>query len=467
MANRKLSWRALAALACLAPLVAAACGGADGEAGLSRTEVGEVVRAELAAVPAPPQPAAGITPAEVEQAIAAALAALPQPEAGLSRAEADQAIEVAPAALPQPEAELTRAEVEQAIAAALAALPQPEAGLSRAEVEQAIAAALAALPQPEAGLSRAEVEQVVQAAAEGSGLTAADAERIARSVVSAVPPRSAPAEYTRFVVDGAIGRYETGGLDATLAHYNRPESVDGQWYVFIVDENDEVIGHYDADRRGLDLKGWVGTDANGYEFGPEMLSTTEAGKWVTYVYKNPATGDVGSGDFGDLQLKNAWVVRHDGLLFGSGWYVDADAMAVSLVTAAADTFASVGLAGTVAYFAGGESPTAGLAEAIDYYNNAENVAGEWFAFIADGDGTVVAHYDPANLGKSLDELFGEDTIEATAAGNWVTAESTDPDTGPVESLRVWVLESDGMTFGSGWYDDSGIRSSPSLDQATG
>ena len=32
---------------------------------------------------------------------------------------------------------------------------------------------------------------------------------------------------------------------------------------------------------GLDLKGWVGTDANRYRFGPEMLSATEDGKWVS------------------------------------------------------------------------------------------------------------------------------------------------------------------------------------------
>ena len=457
MTNRKSSRRALAALACLVSLAAAACGG--GEAGLSRTEVAEVVRAELAAVPAPPQPVAAITAAEAEQAIEAALAARPQPDTGLSRAEVEQAIEAALAARPQPDTGLSRAEVEHAIEAALAARPQPDTGLSRAEVEHAIEAALAARPQPDTGLSRAEVEHAIEAALAArpqpdTGLSAADAERIARSVISAVPPRSAAADYTRFVVDGAISLHDTRGLDAALAHYNRPESVDGQWYVFIVDENDQVIGHYDPDRRGLDLKGWVGTDANGYDFGPEMLSATEAGKWVTYVYRNPSTGDVGSGDFGDLQLKNAWVVRHNGLLFGSGWYVDADAMAVSLVTAAADTFHSLGLAGTVAHFTGDESPAAGLAEAIDYYNNTENLTGEWFAFIADADGTVVAHYDLTKLGKNLDDLFGEGTIEATAAGNWITTASTDPDTtGPVASLRVWVLESDGMTFGSGWYDD--------------
>ena len=30
-----------------------------------------------------------------------------------------------------------------------------------------------------------------------------------------------------------------------LAHYNSPDSVNGQWYVFIADETGELIGHYD------------------------------------------------------------------------------------------------------------------------------------------------------------------------------------------------------------------------------
>ena len=47
---------------------------------------------------------------------------------------------------------------------------------------------------------------------------------------------------------------ETQGLDATLAHYNREGSVDGQWYVVIIDENDLVIGHPEAHRLGLDLR---------------------------------------------------------------------------------------------------------------------------------------------------------------------------------------------------------------------
>ena len=58
-----------------------------------------------------------------------------------------------------------------------------------------------------------------------------------------------------------------------------------QWYMFIIDENGMVIGHPDAHRLGLDVKDWVGTDATGYNFGPDMLSATEDGKWVSYVFR--------------------------------------------------------------------------------------------------------------------------------------------------------------------------------------
>ena len=321
------------------------------------------------------------------------------------------------------DAGLSRAEVEEIVRSEMADAPAPEPGLNVADVEEAIRRALAEMPQPEAGI------------------TAAEAERIARGVVASIPPRSVPAEYSKFFVEKAISRYETQGLDATLAHYNRPESIDGQWYMFIIDENDLVIGHPDARRLGLDVKGWVGTDANGYNFGPEMLSATEEGKWVSYVYKNPETGSISPGDLGDVDLKNVWVVQHDGLLFASGWYINADEFTKSLVATAARVFRERGLEGTIAYFASPEIAFAGLAAVIAYYNSAENVEGDWFAFVADESGTIIDHYRKEMVGKSLEEVLGTDTFEATAEGNWVTT----------ESLRVWVVGQDGMTFGSGWH----------------
>ena len=293
---------------------------------------------------------------------------------------------------------------------------------TEADVERIVQAAVADAVKPEPGLSRAEVEQIVRAA------------------IASIPPRSAPAEYTQHFVDSAIARYETQGREATLAHYNRAESVDGQWYVFIIDADDLVIAHPDPERLGLDVKGWVGTDANGYNFGPEMLSATEDGKWVSYVYRNPEDGGIGSGDF---ELKNVWVDRHDGLLFASGWHIDADEFTEKLVSIAVDNFGEGGLPGTMAYFENPGDALAGLDAAIDYYNAAETVDGRWFAFIGDPDGQIAAHSDPSMIGRYTSDIFGRIPFpppELTADGEWVD----------VGWLRVYVATYDGHVFGSGW-----------------
>ena len=334
-----------------------------------------------------------------------------------------------------PPEQLTPEDVEKIIEARLADVP--ESALTRADVEEAVEAALQEIAGPEATLTYAQVQQ------------------IARMVVASIPPKSAPAEYTKFVVNNAISRYETEGLDATLAYYNRAQSVDGPWYVFIIDESGKIIGHFDPDRLGLDLHGWVGTDANGYNFGAEMLSAPEEGKWVSYVYNNPEVSSPSTEGVDHYHLKRAWVVRHDGVLFGSGWYIDSDEHIKSLVTAAVRTFRSVGLEATVEHFASAESVSAGLAATIEYYNNVDGVKGEWFAFIADTDGKIVAHYEPEMLGRDLEDLLGDDVSEATEDGSWVTSENSNPSTGQPESIRVWVVRHEEMTFGSGWrYDEA-------------
>ena len=110
-----------------------------------------------------------------------------------------------------------------------------EPGITADEVREIVRAELAAAPTP---------------SQPGGGVTAAEAERIARGVVASIPSRSAPADYTAFVVDAAIARYQTRGRDATLAHYSRKESIDGQWYVFIIGEDARVVAHPDPERVG-------------------------------------------------------------------------------------------------------------------------------------------------------------------------------------------------------------------------
>ena len=127
------------------------------------------------------------------------------------------------------------------------------------------------------------------------------------------PPSKANAQnYTTWLVDQALALYESEGLDAAIAHYGSPESLDGSWYVFIIGADGSVIGHYNPDYLGEPLTGPIGIDATGYEFGKAMAGADESGRWVSYVFLNPETNEE--------QRKHAWVVRRDGILFGSGWY---------------------------------------------------------------------------------------------------------------------------------------------------
>ncbi len=132
------------------------------------------------------------------------------------------------------------------------------------------------------------------------------------------PPKSAPevskadrAGYTKAFVDRAIDRYEAEGRADTVAYYNTPASIDGEWYVFIIDENDRMIAHAARPER-LGTDSTVRVDVNGYDYGSVFQETTEDGQWISYYFQSPGTGAA--------TQKHSWVVRHDGLLFGSGWY---------------------------------------------------------------------------------------------------------------------------------------------------
>lgn len=124
------------------------------------------------------------------------------------------------------------------------------------------------------------------------------------------PTKDDPAAYTKAFVQKAIERYERDGRQATIDYYNDPGNRDGQWYAFIIDESGYTISHLNPEIRGRDPD--LRVDASGYFFGGDLLAATEEGHWVEYVSVNSLTGD--------NRKKHTWAVRHDGLIFCSGWY---------------------------------------------------------------------------------------------------------------------------------------------------
>ena len=269
------------------------------------------------------------------------------------------------------------------------------------------------------------------------------------------PTSDAPA-YTQAFVQQAINLYDALGLEETIAYYNTEESVDGQWYAFIVDQDDVVISHAaDPSLVGLHASEILGP--NDYPTAEALVEVAdEDGEWFDYTFPNPASGNV--------ETKHSWVVRHEGLVFGSGWYEpgpstsDAPAYTQAFVQQAINLYDALGLEETIAY-----------------YNTEESVDGQWYAFIVDQDDVVISHAaDPSLVGLHASEILGPNdypTAEALVEvadedGEWFDYTFPNPASGNVETKHSWVVRHEGLVFGSGWYEPGPSTSdAPAYTQA--
>ena len=258
---------------------------------------------------------------------------------------------------------------------------------------------------------------------------------------ASAPPKWLPASYTKYFVREAIRRYESDGLDSTVAYYNTGESVDGQWYVFMMDEYGTVIAHANPALVGQLASDILGP--NNYPTGAAVAaSADENGAWFDYTFTNLATGSV--------ETKHSLMVIHDGITFGSGWYeegprkTDAPAYTEAVVQQAINLYEAVGLEDTVAY-----------------YNTGESVDGQWYVFMMDEYGTVIAHANPALVGQLASDILGPNNYPTGAAvaasadenGAWFDYTFTNLATGSVETKHSLMVIHDGITFGSGWYEE--------------
>ena len=257
-----------------------------------------------------------------------------------------------------------------------------------------------------------------------------------------------PALYVRSLVDDAIERYESDGLDATVEYYNSDESVDGQYYVFIAGENDVMIAHATIPSNVGKFPDEI-ISPDGYPAGAQVAAAAvEGGAWTSYTYLNPSTGNV--------QTKHSWVIRHEGLVFGSGWYEegtpksDAAAYTQAFVERAINLYDDLGLEGT-----------------LEYYNSPDSVDGQWYVFIGDENDMMIAHATvPDNVGKHYNDVISPDGYPAGAqvaaaaveGGAWTSYIYLNPTTESVQTKHSWVTRHDGMIFGSGWYEEGVSKS---------
>ncbi len=312
-------------------------------------------------------------------------------------------------------------------------------GLDR-EIHRVFESASAAAPDQETVQTSELMEGIVVLSIIMDAI--AEAKIAAAKLKASAPPKWEPAEYTKYFVKEAISKYQSEGLDATVAYYNTSESIDGQWYVFIVDQADMVLAHAaNPDLVGQPASAAVGP--NNYPAGEAVVAVAdEDGEWLSYTFINPATGVA--------ETKHSWVVEYDGLTFGSGWYErapgksDAPAYTRALVGRAIDLYNAIG-----------------REDAVAYYNTTESVDGQWYVFIVDQADMVLAHAaNPDLVGQPTSAAVGPNNYPAGEAvvavadedGEWLSYTFINPATGVAETKHSWVVEYDGLTFGSGWYE---------------
>ena len=230
-----------------------------------------------------------------------------------------------------------------------------------------------------------------------------------------------PREYTVAYVKSAIARYDRDGLEAMKHYYNSVASFEGQWYLFVMDANDLYIVHpLFRNLIGTDIKGVVGSD--GYELGKEIAKATEEGHWVEYLWPHPTTL---------LEVpKVAYAVRHDGLIFASGYYAEEE-------DPAAHTQAYVAKA--IEYY-----KENGRDATVAYYNSSESIDGKWFLILTDANSVVLANpVRPDRIGQVSERISA-----TTEEGQWSQHAFSNPLTAETDLMHIWAILHDGLIFSS-------------------
>ena len=264
------------------------------------------------------------------------------------------------------------------------------------------------------------------------------------------PTADDPEAFAIAFVQTAIDLYKMEGRDALIAYYNSPASIDGQWYVFITDENDIYVAHPTVPSYiGKDIKA-TGNSINRAGVGASIAMATSEGRWTEYLWPNPENNK--------LEQKRTWSIRYDGYLFGSGYYQSWRPDPATLPTVSKDDPAGFTVAFVQEAIARYEFE--GVEATATYYNDPANIDGQWYILMTDENDIYVAHpLRPDFIGKDIKDIpgldgtpIGAEIAKATGTGLWIEYDWPNPESGEIERKRTWAIRHDGYLFGSGYYE---------------
>ena len=283
---------------------------------------------------------------------------------------------------------------------------------------------------------------------------------------SSDPTEREPGAYAKWRVRQAIARHQSNldnalpeddplkARQATIDYYNTQAESDGEWHTFIVDAETGLLEAHTAFPHLLGSDITAKVDVNGNPYGEQILAAPEQGVWVDYVYLNPATDRGG--------LYHAWIVRHEGLLFGSGWYERSyNRPEVTLKQPYAYTRQ---LAEDAIWY----YQANGIDKLLAYYNSPVSTHADWHVFLFNADGEILAHPKTGGQNPSTGEdigqspcsplgtdnegyTFGATMLTAEEPGLWVDYQCAH--TGKVLSNEhAWVMRIDDIFVAAVWQE---------------
>ena len=111
---------------------------------------------------------------------------------------------------------------------------------------------------------------------------------------------------------GNVLDYNVKGRDATLTSLNTIPEQPVSTYVFVADPITGTVQAQNVDPALIGMSDWdaISSDLSVDDILNEIRRGT--GTWVNYQFTNPVTGE--------MENKRTWLIMHDGLVFGSGYY---------------------------------------------------------------------------------------------------------------------------------------------------
>ena len=256
-----------------------------------------------------------------------------------------------------------------------------------------------------------------------------------------------PALDVRFAVSNAIRIYETNQANDAWIDIITPDApiTTDALYPFVIDAAtwtrlaDGVVPARVGQPETI-------LDTSARTPGDVLAELREKGSlWVTYIFHNPATGVE--------QLKRSYLQLHDGLVFGSGYYV-----LESNVQSASHSRIL-------------EYERDGRDAALASINTIPDAPFTTYAFVVDPEAgnTVAQNVDPDSIGYVTDwsaittahSSQGIVDVISRGTGTWVSYPHTNPVTGEAETKRAWLVMFDGLIFGAGYYTSDILATPPS------